>query len=356
MRQLQLDLPINVIRSGIWGSYRHFPLPLIEPKLVQSAYVSQMVRGDLSTLCWVQSRLSLANNDEENLIRTVYSSINFKDIMIASGRLISTSVLSFEQNNSSLIGMEFVGFNKNGQRIMGLCISGGFANLCVANRYFSWIIPDEWTMEDAATIPCVYCTCYYALHMKGKMKKSDKVLIHSGTGGIGQAAIHLALYQGCEVFTTVGSVEKRHFIRETFPSIPEDHIGNSRDTSFEQMIIQKTEGRGVDIVLNSLAEEKLQASIRCLAKGGRFLEIGKFDIISNNPLEIFAFSKGISFYAVILDKLFFATLKNKLTLSNKIIEGLKTKAIKPLCRKIFEKNELETAFRYMAAGKHIGKV
>ncbi|KAL6424537.1 hypothetical protein ACFW04_009934 [Cataglyphis niger] len=356
MRQLQLDLPINVIRSGIWGSYRHFPLPLIEPKLVQSAYVSQMVRGDLSTLCWVQSRLSLANNDEENLIRTVYSSINFKDIMIASGRLISTSVLSFEQNNSSLIGMEFVGFNKNGQRIMGLCISGGFANLCVANRYFSWIIPDEWTMEDAATIPCVYCTCYYALHMKGKMKKSDKVLIHSGTGGIGQAAIHLALYQGCEVFTTVGSVEKRHFIRETFPSIPEDHIGNSRDTSFEQMIIQKTEGRGVDIVLNSLAEEKLQASIRCLAKGGRFLEIGKFDIISNNPLEIFAFSKGISFYAVILDKLFFATLKNKLTLSNKIIEGLKTKAIKPLCRKIFEKNELETAFRYMAAGKHIGKI
>lgn len=211
-------------------------------------------------------------------------------------------------------------------------------------------------MEDAATVPCVYSTCYYALYLRGKMKKGDKVLIHSGTGGIGQAAIHLALYEGCEVFTTVGSIEKRHFIKETFPSISEDHIGNSRDTSFEQMIMQKTEGHGVDIVLNSLAEEKLQASIRCLAKGGRFLEIGKFDMVSNNLLEIFAFSKGINFYGIMLDNLFRAKQESKVILWNIIIEGIKKRAIKPLCRKVFEKDEIETAFRYMAAGKHIGKV
>ncbi|KMQ82108.1 fatty acid synthase, partial [Lasius niger] len=108
-------------RSGnIWGSYRHFLLPSLEPKLVQSAYVTQMVQGDLSTLCWVQSRISLVNDDDEgNLIRIVYASINFKDIMIASGRLNLESI-SDEPNNSSLIGMEFVGFNKNGQRIMGM--------------------------------------------------------------------------------------------------------------------------------------------------------------------------------------------------------------------------------------------
>ncbi|XP_070169898.1 fatty acid synthase-like [Polyergus mexicanus] len=354
IRQLQLDLPINVIRSGsIWGSYRHFPLPLLQPKLVQSAYVSQMVPGNLSTFCWVQNRISLINNDEENLIRKVYASINFKDIMIASGRLVSTSV---ERNNSILIGMEFVGFNKNGQRIMGLCSNGGFANICKADKYLSWIIPDEWTMEDAATVPCVYSTCYYALYLRGKMKKGDKVLIHSGTGGVGQAAIHLALYEGCEVFTTVGNMKKRHFIRETFPSISEDRIGNSQDTSFEQMIMQKTEGRGVDIVLNSLAEEKLQASIRCLAKSGRFLEIGKFDMISNNPLEIFAFSKGISFHSIILDNSFCARPESKMILSNKLVEGLKQGAIKPLCRKVFERDEIEAAFRYMAAGKHIGKI
>ncbi|XP_072763442.1 fatty acid synthase-like [Anoplolepis gracilipes] len=359
LKQLQLDLPINIIRSGsIWGSYRHFPLSLLEPKYVQSAYVSQMIQGDLSTLCWVEGRISFVNSNEEDLIRIVYAPINFKDIMTASGKLVSTSFesIAFDQNDSSLIGIEFVGYNKNGQRIMGLCSNKGIANVCLADKYLSWIIPDEWTMEDAATIPSVYCTCYYALYLKGKMKKGDKVLIHSGAGGVGQAAIYLAIHEGCEIFTTVGSVEKRRFIRETFPSIPEDHIGNSRDTSFEQMIIQKTRGRGVDIVLNSLAEEKLKASVRCLAKGGRFLEIGKFDMISNNPLELFVFSKGISFHGVLLDKLLSAKSGNKAILSNIVKEGLENGAIKPLCRKIFERDEIEAAFRYMAAGNHIGKI
>jgi len=110
----------------------------------------------------------------------------------------------------------------------------GMTRICEADKYLSWIIPDKWTMEDAATVSCVYSTCYYALYMKGQMKKGNKVLIHSGSGGIGQAAIHLALYEGCEIFTTVGNVEKRQFIKETFPSIPESNIGNSRDTSFER--------------------------------------------------------------------------------------------------------------------------
>jgi len=74
-------------------------------------------------------------------------------------------------------------------------------------------------------------------------------------------------------------------LNKHFFQIPENHIGNSRDTSFEHMIKRETNGRGVDLVLNSLSEEKLQASIRCLAKGGRFIEIGKFDIANNNPLS-----------------------------------------------------------------------
>jgi len=98
------------------------------------------------------------------------------------------------------------------------------------------------------------------------------------------------------VFITVGTPEKRKFIREMFPSIPDDHIGNSRDTSFEQMILKKTNGEGVDIVLNSLAEEKLQASVRCLAQSGRFLEIGKFDLAANNPLGTMIFLKRSNNY------------------------------------------------------------
>jgi len=87
-----------------------------------------------------------------------------------------------------------------------------------------------------------------------------------------------------------------------------DHnIGNSRDTSFEQLIMSETNGRGVDLVLNSLAEEKLQASVRCLAPGGRFLEIGKFDIDNNSNLGRLFFIKLFNFfwYNVICFVLFF---------------------------------------------------
>jgi len=232
----------------------------------------------------------------------------------------------------------------------------GITNICVPDKYLTWNVPDEWTMEDAATVPCVYSTCYYALYVEGKMKKGDKILIHSGTGGIGQAAIYLALHEGCEIFTTVGTVEKRQFIRETFPSIPEDHIGNSRDTSFEQMIMQHTGGRGVDIVLNSLAEEKLQASVRCVANGGRFLEIGKFDMVSDNPLSASAFAKGISFQAILLDRFFCMHSERKIRVWKGVAEFLEKGIIKPLSRKVFKRNEVEAAFRYMATGKHIGKV
>lgn len=166
----------------------------------------------------------------------------------------------------------------------------------------------------------------------GKMKKGQSILIHAGTGGVGQAAINLALHEGCEVFTTVGTSEKRRFIRENFPQIKEDHIGNSRDTTFQQMITKQTKGRGVDIVLNSLSEEKLQASVSCLAWGGCFLEIGKFDLSANNPLGMQVFLREISFNGVMLDRLISAPYEEKQPLNKLMNDGLKSGAIKPLSR------------------------
>jgi len=213
-----------------------------------------------------------------------------------------------------------------------------------------------WTFEEAASVPCVYSTVYLSLYVYGKMKKGDKILIHSGTGGIGQAAIHLALKEGCEVFTTVGTSDKRSFLKKMFPIIPDDHIGNSRDTSFEHMVIRQTKGRGVDIVLNSLAEEKLIASVRCLAQNGRFLEIGKFDLVSNNSLNMSEFNKGISFHGILLDNMFTGDHKYKFLVFKMVADGLKNGTIKPIQAKIFPKTDIEEAFRFMASGKHTGKV
>ncbi|XP_067207655.1 fatty acid synthase-like isoform X2 [Linepithema humile] len=355
MQQLQKDMFVSVLRPNkTWGSYRHLRLPHSEVESVNAAYVCQTVRDDLSFFCWMESDISVESHAKD-IVCVVYSSINFRDVMLATGKLTSDFIKSNRLQDMSL-GLEYVGYDVNGQRVMGLSDNKCIANVVVRDKDLCWNIPDSWTFEEAATVPCIYSTNYYALYYFGKMKKGDKVLIHSGTGGIGQSAIHLALQEGCQVFTTVGTAEKRKFIRKLFPAISDEHIGNSRDTSFEQMIMKQTNGRGVDIVLNSLAEEKLIASVRCLARRGRFLEIGKFDILSNNPLSMSLFQKGISFYPVLLDAMFTSNHKNKSRLSKLMAEGLKNRNIKPIQTTVFPKTEIETAFRYMASGKHMGKI
>lgn len=196
----------------------------------------------------------------------------------------------------------------------------------------------------------------HSFFQRGNLKPKQSILIHAGTGGVGQAAINIALHHNCSVFTTVGTPEKREFIKKHFPQIPDSHIGNSRDTSFEQMVLRKTKGRGVDFVLNSLAEEKLVASVRCLAPGGGFLEIGKFDLAKDNPLQLELMRKGASFHGIMVDKFFEASPTYKALLIHQLKEGLTNGSVKPLVRTVFNVDEVEKAFRFMGAGKHVGKV
>lgn len=122
------------------------------------------------------------------------------------------------------------------------------------------------------------------------------------------------------------------------------------------MILRETKGRGVDMVLNSLAEEKLLASVRCLARGGRMIEIGKYDIKNNSMLNLLLFKKEGSFHGVMLDMFFTLTPPEIVQLSKLMIEGFEEGSIKPLNRHIFKFDEVEQAFRFMASGKHSGKV
>ncbi|KAJ8887678.1 hypothetical protein PR048_013896, partial [Dryococelus australis] len=290
------------------------------------------------------------------LVHIYYSALNFRDVMTATGKITAEVVAEGRLNQECIQGLEFSGRDSNGRRLMGMVTSDAIATMIYGDPVMMWEIPDTWTLEDAATVPVVYGTAYLSLFLTGRMQKGDSVLIHAGSGGVGQAAITLALNAGCLVFTTVGTPEKRKFIKERFPQLTDRHIGNSRDTSFEELIMEETKGRGVDLVLNSLAEEKLQASIRCLARGGRFLEIGKFDLSRNNPLGMEVFLKGTSFHGITLEKLLGEYTDWKLCLNDMMAEGIKRGDIQPLSRTTYQFDEVEPAFRFMAAGKHIGKV
>lgn len=304
---VEKDLAVNVINDceQILGSYRHQKLTTNEYYLTKSCnvYLEVVTTGDLTSLNWHQSSLdiqtqSMSEEEKKNKIwHLYYSAINFKDVMVATGRV---SLEAYPQSfyDTGLLGMEYSGI-LNGERVFGM-LSGSAIATTLIGPYFKWKVPDSWTLEEAATVPVVYLTAYYSLFCRGNLINGESVLIHAGTGGVGQAAINICLLRGCQVFTTVGTPQKREHIKKLFPSLKDEHIGNSRDTSFEEMIKKQTNGRGVDIVLNSLAEDKFEASLRCLAEYGRFIEIGKYDILQDSPVgknlrkrERFSF---ISFY------------------------------------------------------------
>lgn len=183
-----------------------------------------------------------------------------------------------------LIGAEFSGHDQSGRRVMGLLQTKGLATIVDAYKGHLWPVPDNWTLEQAATVPMAYATAFYALVVRGNIRPGETVLIHSGSGAVGQAAIAIALSRGCRVLTTVGSVDKRSYLQKRFSEMNDSNFADSRDSNFWRTVLRATGGRGVDVVLNSLAEDKLQSSVQLLARHGRFLEIGKYDLSNNSPL------------------------------------------------------------------------
>ncbi|XP_033097231.1 fatty acid synthase-like, partial [Anneissia japonica] len=285
-----------------------------------------------------------------------YAALNFRDIMLATGKLPPDALPGDLAQEDCILGMEFSGYNSEGQRIMGLLPAKALATTVMADRRFTWSVPTEWELEGAASVPVVYATAYYALMVRGRMKKGESVLIHSGSGGVGQAAISIALHHGCKVFTTVGTHEKKAYLQDKFPSLDDDCFANSRNTTFEQHILTATNGKGVNLVLNSLAEEKLQASVRVLARHGRFLEIGKYDLSNNTPLGMAVFLRNVAFHGILLDALFEDGNDEWQMVADLVTAGIKSGAVTPIRTTVFEKSDVEGAFRYMAQGKHIGKV
>ncbi|XP_075559945.1 fatty acid synthase-like [Dermacentor variabilis] len=363
---IEKDLVMNVYRDGQWGSYRHQAVQWCgEAKTTTPfAYLNIKTRGDLSSLQWYESSLGYLSpcqkiGSEALFVDVYYASINFRDVMLASGKVNMDTSSGDNVAEEAFIGMEYSGRDWNGRRIMGMVEGKSIATVLAADRTMMWEIPESWTMEEAATVPVAYSTAYYALVVRADIHPGESLLIHSGSGGVGQAAIRIALSMGCTVFTTVGSHEKREFLKRRFPVLQERNFANSRDLSFAEHIMCETKGRGVDLVLNSLAEEKLQASVSCLAKHGRFVEIGKFDLFENNNLGMSVFLQDVSFHGVMLDSLLHdstTALAHKRRVTELVSQGIKSGVVQPLDVIKFTREHTEEAFRFIASGKQIGKV
>lgn len=212
--------------------------------------------------------------------------------------------------------------------------------------------PKHLTFEEAATIPIAFLTAYYALVYLGHLRQGERVLIHAASGGVGQAAVQIAQHVGAEIFATAGNDEKRAFLR----SQGIEHIMNSRTHDFAEEVMRITGGEGVDMVLNSLAGEFIPKGISVLRAGGRFLEIGKVDILQDSQLGLRLLDNNIAFFAIDLSKLIKDEQRWTTLLWTEAMAFFEQYGLRPLPLQVFPISEVVEAFRYMAQAKHIGKV
>ncbi len=213
-------------------------------------------------------------------------------------------------------------------------------------------VPAFLSLEQAATIPVAYQTAWYALHHLARLKKGESVLIHAGAGGVGLAAIAIAQYLGATVFATAGSEEKRDYLRKLGVA----HVMDSRTLAFAEQVLEITNGRGVDAVLNSIAGEAIAKNFSILAMGGRFLEIGKRDIYSKARLDLYPFRRNLSYFAIDMLGLSIENPSLLQDLTREILEHVERGDFPPLPYTAFAASQAGEAFRYMAQSKHTGKV
>jgi acyl transferase domain-containing protein/NADPH:quinone reductase-like Zn-dependent oxidoreductase/SAM-dependent methyltransferase/acyl carrier protein len=288
-------------------------------------------------------------------IRVVAASLNFRDVLKTLG-IYPNDTLEIPMLGDecagvvTAVGEGVTGFLE-GDEVIAIS-RGSFSSYVTTDSAAVVKKPAHLRFEEAVTIPVAFLTAYYSLHHLARIGVGDTVLVHAATGGVGLAALQIAQLAGAEVYATAGNPEKRALLK----ALGVKHVMDSRSLTFAEEIRQATGGRGVDIVLNSLAGEAILKGLQCLAPYGRFLEIGKRDIYQNSRLAMRAFKNNISFFAIDLERV----TAEKPTLISELFEELmehfKAGRLHPLLHSVFPLIDAPRAFRLMWHARHIGKI
>lgn len=289
------------------------------------------------------------------------AALNFKDVLKVLGMLPAKALES--TYHSVGLGMEAAGVvtavgegvenYKVGDAVVA-SVRGSFNShvIAPADRIFGAKKLDGMTFEEAASLPVIFMTAYYALHEIARLKKGETVLIHAAAGGVGLAAIQVAKWLGATIIATAGSKEKQNYLR----SQGVEHIFNSRTLDFADEILELTGGRGVDVVLNSLSGEPFLRSLAITAPLGRFVEIGKRDIVENVRMPMLPFNRNLSFTAIDLDRMMMERPELIRHLFQRVWERFEAGDFAPTPIEVFPAAEIGEAFRHMAQSKQIGKI
>ncbi|MGO3223862.1 MAG: SDR family NAD(P)-dependent oxidoreductase [Halomonas sp.] len=314
--------------------------------------------GQLRQLSWRPRLLPQASADEVE-ISVKATGLNFRDVMYTLGLLSDEAI----ENGFAgpTLGLEFAGVVESvgshvthvtpGQAVVGFG-PASFSDKLIASQHAVAPLPDGISFAAAATIPTTFFTVYYALKHLARVEPGEKVLIHGAAGGVGIAALQIAQWLGAEIYATVGSEEKRDFLR----LMGIERLYDSRSLTFAEEILEDTQGEGVDVVLNSLAREAINQNLRALRPFGRFLELGKRDFYENTHIGLRPFRNNLSYFGIDSDQLMKVQPALTQRLFGEMMALFNDGTLSPLPFTAFSHSQVIDAFRYMQQARQIGKV
>ncbi|MFI2239383.1 SDR family NAD(P)-dependent oxidoreductase [Streptomyces chrestomyceticus] len=273
--------------------------------------------------------------------------LNFRDVLIALGMYPGGGVLGSEIAGTVLEAGPGVDHLAPGDRVTGIG-EGGFGPVVVTDARQLVRIPDGWSFAEAASVPTAFMTAWYALVELAGAKPGQRVLVHAATGGVGMAAVQIARYLGLEVFATA-STGKWPVLAAM--GLDAEHVSSSRTAAFEAEFLAATDGAGVDIVVNSLAGELTDASLRLLPRGGAFVEMGRTDV--RDAQAVAADRPGVTYRSFDLGE---AGPEGLGTMLGRIVELLSAGELRRLPMRAWEVRRARDAFRFMQQARHTGKI
>ncbi|MGW8066331.1 SDR family NAD(P)-dependent oxidoreductase [Streptomyces ziwulingensis] len=309
-------------------------------------------------LAWVPSE-DLVPGAGEVVVEVRAAALNYRDVMLAAGLLPPGAeppvdggpALGLECAGEVVaVGPEVVGLSE-GDRVFAFG-HGTLASHVRVRAEQTGRMPDGMLYSEAVTIPAVYLTVQHSLEDLARLAPGETLLVHGGAGGIGLAALRYADQVGAHVIATAGTPGKRDLLR----MLGVEHVLDSRSLSFADEVKAVTQGRGVDVVLNSLAGEAISRGLECLRPGGRFVELGKRDIHGNQPLLLRPFRKNLAYFGVDITRLVAdepqAAAVAFATVTDRVTEGV----YRPLPHQTYPAPRIDEALRSLRHSRHLGKV
>ncbi|WP_344040884.1 type I polyketide synthase, partial [Saccharothrix xinjiangensis] len=298
--------------------------------------------GSLDALAAVAAPEAVAPlGPDEVRVEVRAAGVNFRDVLMALGVYPGRPSLGAEGAGVVVeVGAGVTGLAP-GDRVLGL-LTRGFGPLAVTDHRTLVPMPDDWSFDRAASVPMVFLTALYGLRDLGGLRAGQSVLVHAAAGGVGMAAVQVARHLGAEVFATAGP-GKWDAVRAL--GVDDAHLASSRDTGFADRF------RRVDVVLNSLTGEFVEASLGLLPPGGRFVEMGLADV--RDADEVAARRPGVSYRAF---QLLEAGVDRVQELLRELMALFESGALAPLPVRTWDVRRAPEAFRFISQARHVGKV